>query len=59
MTRLPLDSNWFHFPAWMDDLGSGVGPSEMFFSCLAAVIITVSVYTPWYLRQKREKNDGA
>lgn len=53
MTLLPMDSNWFHLPSWMDNLNSGVGPAEVFFSTLAAIIITVSVYTPWYLRQKR------
>ena len=39
----------------MDNLNSGVGPAEVFFSTLAAIIITVAVYTPWHLRQKRKK----
>ncbi len=48
--------DWFSLPQWMDNLGSGVGPAELFFSGLAAAIITVSVYTPWMLRQRRAKN---
>ena len=55
MTLLPMDSNWFYLPSWMDNLSSGVGPAEVFFSILAAIIITVAVYTPWYLRQKRKE----
>ena len=54
-----MDSNWFHIPSWMDNLNSGVGPAEVFFSGLAAVIITVAVYTPWYLRQKRSKSQSS
>ena len=59
MRLLPMDSNWFHIPSWMDNLNSGVGPAEVFFSGLAAVIITVAVYTPWYLRQKRSKSQSS
>ena len=53
---VPGTQDWFTLPLWMDNLASGVGPSEVFFSGLAAAIITVSVYTPWMLRQRRSKN---
>jgi hypothetical protein len=48
---------FFYLPKWMDGNESGVGPSEIFFSLLATVIICASVYIPWYLRQKAAKKN--
>jgi len=52
---LPAETVLFTFPQWMDGRESAFGPSELFFSCLAAAIITVAVYLPWYLRQKKSE----
>ena len=53
---VPGMQDWFTLPRWMDNMGSGVGPSEVFFTALAAAIITAAVYTPWMLRQRRSKS---
>jgi uncharacterized protein YecE (DUF72 family) len=54
---LPAETVLFQLPKWMDSRESSLGPSEVFFCCLATVVICACVYLPWYLRQKKAKKN--